>query len=66
MINSDAVADARKIIPNLKNCVGVKLVDEPALSSFDEFAKWARYYARITDEDGNLLGLDALVNHIGS
>ena len=66
MANSDAVADARKIIPNLKNCVGVKLVDEPALSSFDEFAKWARYYARITDADGNLLGLDALVNHIGS
>ena len=66
MINSDAVADARRIIPNLKNCVGVKLVDEPALSSFDEFAKWARYYARITDADGNLLGLDALVNHIGS
>lgn len=53
MINSDAVADARKIIPNLKNCVGVKLVDEPALSSFDEFAKWARYYARITDADEN-------------
>ncbi len=66
MANSDAVADARNIIPNLKNCVGVKLVDEPKPDAFEEFAKWARYYSRITDADGNVLGLDALVNHIGS
>ena len=66
MINSDAVADARSIIPNLKNCVGVKIVDEPRIDSFTEFAKWAKYYSRITDVDGNPLGLDALVNHIGS
>ncbi len=66
MINSEAVSDARRIIPNLKNCVGVKIVDEPGIDSFAEYAKWAKYYARITDNDGNVLGLDALVNHIGS
>ena len=66
MINADAVDDARKIIPTLKNCVGVKIVDEPQIGSFDEYAKWARYYANITDSEGESLHLDALVNHIGS
>lgn len=66
MINELAVQDAREIIPSLKNCVGVKIVDEPAIGSFDEYAKWARYYAMITDADGEYIGLDALVNHIGS
>lgn len=66
MINDYAVSDARDIIPGLKNCVGVKLVDEPAIDSFGEFARWARYYSNITDSDGTPLRLDALVNHIGN
>lgn len=66
MINDDALKDARRIIPELKNCVGVKIVDEPAISSFPEYAKWAKYYAAITDANGNSLKLDALVNHIGN
>lgn len=66
MINDEALKDARKIIPQLKNCVGVKIVDEPRIDSFPEFAKWAKRYAAITDENGNTLGLDALVNHIGA
>lgn len=65
MINDNAVADARSIIPNLKNCVGVKIVDEPAMASFDTYALWARRYANIKDNGGKVMGLDALVNHIG-
>lgn len=62
MINDDALADARAIIPQLKRCVGVKIVDEPSIDSLSEYAIWARRYAAITDSDGNSLGLDALVN----
>lgn len=66
MSNENALADARAIIPQLERCVGVKIVDEPGVASFPEYAKWARRYAAITDSEGNVLGLDALVNHIPS
>ena len=39
MINDNAVADARSIIPNLKNCVGVKIVDEPAKEHWADMLK---------------------------
>ena len=39
MINDNAVADARSIIPNLKNCVGVKIVDEPAKELWADMLK---------------------------
>ena len=66
MINDEALKDARTIIPQLKNCVGVKIVDEPAITSFPTYAKWAKRYAAITDANGETIGLDALVNHIGA
>lgn len=63
----DAVSDAREIIPQLSSrCVGVHMIDEPGVGSFGELAKYARRYAAIMDSNGNKIGLDALVNHIGS
>ena len=66
MINDEALKDARTIVPQLKNCVGVKIVDEPGIDSFPTYAKWAKRYSAITDADGKTIGLDALVNLIGA
>lgn len=62
MLSDEALDDARTIIPTLQNCVGVHVVDEPAESAFADCALWARRYAAIKGDDGESLGLDALVN----
>lgn len=65
MLSDEALSDARDIIPELNNCIGVHVYDEPFQEMFEECAKWARRYAAITNDDGETLGLDALVNHMG-
>ena len=62
VLSDEALDDARTIIPTLQNCVGVHVVDEPAESAFADCALWARRYAAIKGDDGERLGLDALVN----
>lgn len=66
MLSDEALADAREIIPQLDNCIGVHVFDEPTGDRFPEMAKWARRYAAITDTDGKALGLEALVNMLSN
>lgn len=56
-VSDAAVAAAAGIVPELKNCVGYMMKDEPSYAEFDNLAKYAKKYAAIKEDTY------ALVNH---
>lgn len=56
-VSDAAVAAAGKIVPELDNCVGYMMKDEPSYAEFDTLATYAKKYATIKEDTY------ALVNH---
>ena len=59
MTNASAIAAAKKIVPQLENCIGYHVVDEPAYSEFDVLAAAAKQYSAIKPN------MDVMVNFTG-
>lgn len=55
--SADAVKAAKEVVPQLDNCIGYMLKDEPSYTEFDSLASYAKQYAKVKD------GLYAHVNH---
>ena len=60
MTNASAVAAAKKIVPQLENCIGYHVVDEPALDTnvFKSLAPTVKQYASIKPD------MDVWINHL--
>lgn len=58
MTNQTAIDAAKKIVPQLSNCIGYHVEDEPSYGAFDSLAAVAKKYAAIKP------GMDVLVNHL--
>ncbi len=56
-VSDAAVTAAAQIVPELNNCVGYLVKDEPSYAEFDNLAKYAKQYAAIKED------ASVMVNH---